>query len=86
MQPVIEAAEAAIRSEVESVKELSEVASKFPYYKYVSSRGGDMFKLDGADRGIDIMACGRRIFRMSSLRSSYVDGWVVWQRSRSPPK
>ncbi|KFY84588.1 hypothetical protein V498_07799, partial [Pseudogymnoascus sp. VKM F-4517 (FW-2822)] len=32
LQPVIEAAEAAIRSEVESVGELSEVASKFPYY------------------------------------------------------
>lgn len=39
MQPVIEAAEAAIRSEVESVGELSGVASKFPYYKYVLSRG-----------------------------------------------
>ncbi|KFX92264.1 hypothetical protein O988_00885 [Pseudogymnoascus sp. VKM F-3808] len=34
LQPVIEAAEAAIRSEVESVGQLSEVASKFPYYKY----------------------------------------------------
>jgi hypothetical protein len=39
VQPVIEAAEAAIRSEVESVGELSKVASKFPYYKYVLSRG-----------------------------------------------
>lgn len=38
MQPVVQAAEVAITSEVESVKALSEVASKFPYYKYVHVR------------------------------------------------
>ena len=37
VKPVIEAAEAAIKSEVESVGQLAEVAGRFPYYKYVLS-------------------------------------------------
>lgn len=33
--PVLEAAASAIKEEVESIKALSEVASKYPYYKCV---------------------------------------------------
>lgn len=74
VKPVIEAAEAAIKSEIESVGQLAEVAGKFPYYKYVLSlsHGAYLFLQPEADAvvgDLGTMGCGRRISRMSSLRS-----------------
>lgn len=69
MKPVIEAAELAIKEEIESVQKLSVVASQSPYYKYACTTFSHMKAYMTG-----IMAFGRAMFRMSFSMSFYVDG------------
>jgi len=41
VSPVIQAAEGAIREEIESIAKLSALASNSPYYKYVSTASSE---------------------------------------------
>jgi hypothetical protein len=73
VQPVIAAAEAAIKDEIQSVSKLSAIASDYPYYKSVL----EPQLWDAAHNFTGIIACGLEMSKMSSLQFYYVDGWEV---------
>lgn len=68
--------EAAIKIEADDFSQLSEVASKHPYYKYARPSNQNQCTLLTCDFA-DTTASGPGPFRMRSLRCFSTAGWVV---------